>query len=206
MTDTTAKVLDLPELTFEEGPHIYRLNGVEIPSVSTLMAPLKNVCYAGVGAKTLENAANKGTSVHNSIENWIKFGIEDVPKEHMGYFNAFMEWWNRYKPIVLASEMKVYHKLLQYGGTIDLLCIIGDMVTLVDFKTTYNLIEMSCGVQLEAYSQALSSHGIEIQKKHILHMKKDGKWAFPEFPAKDPTRLRVLGALKCLYDYEQSYK
>ena len=37
-------------------------------------------------------------------------------------------------------------------------------------------------------------------------MKKDGKWDFPEFPAKDPARLRVLGALKCLYDYEQSYK
>lgn len=57
-----------------------------------------------------------------------------------------------------------------------------------------------------AYSQALISHGITPQRKHILHLKKDGKWAFREFPAKDPARCRVVGALKCLYDYEQSYK
>ena len=75
MTATTVKIPELTELTFEEGPHIYRLNGVEIPSVSELMKPLKDTCYAGVGAKTLENAANKGTSVHNSIENWIKFAV-----------------------------------------------------------------------------------------------------------------------------------
>ena len=107
---------------------------------------------------------------------------------------------------LVASEMKMYHKLLRYGGTIDLLCILGDELALVDFKTTYSLLEMTCGVQLEAYSQALASHGLQIQRKHILHMKKDGKWAFPEFPAKDPTRWRVVGALKSLYDYEQSYK
>ncbi len=76
----------------------------------------------------------------------------------------------------------------------------------MDFKTTYSLLEMTCGVQLEAYAQALASHGIHVQRKYILHMKKDGKFAFPEFPAKDPARWRVVGSLKCLYDYEQSYK
>ncbi len=205
MTDMTVKALDLPELTFEEGPHIYRLNGVQIPSVSRLMEPLKAVCYSGVSDKTLARAAEKGTAVHNSIENWVKFGIDDVPAEHRGYFDAFLAWQEKYKPEIIASEMKVYHKLYEYGATIDCLCILGGELSLVDYKTTYTLLEMSCGVQLEAYSQALASHGIHIQRKHILHMKKDGRYAFPEFPAKDPTRWRVVGSLKCLYDYEQSY-
>ena len=204
--DTTVKVPELPELTFDEGPHIYRLNGVQIPSVSRLMEPLKASCYAGVSDRTLAKAAGKGTSVHNSIENWIKFGIEDVPPEHMGYFSGFREWWEKYRPIVVGSEVRIYHKLLQYGGTLDLPCIINGELDLVDFKTTYALLEMTCGVQLEAYSQALASHGLQVQKKHILHLKKDGKWEFAEFPAKDPVRWRVFGALKCLYDYEQSYK
>ena len=206
MTATTIKVPELPELTFEEKRHIYRLDGVQIPSVSRLMEPLKASCYAGVSGRTLENAAKKGTSVHNSIENWLKFGIEDVPAEHRGYYDGFREWWDKYNPVMIASEMKMYHKLMRYGGTIDLLCLLGDELALVDFKTTYTLLEMTCGVQLEAYSQALASHGIKIQRKYILHMKKDGKWAFPEFPAKDPTRWRIVGALKSLYDYEQSYK
>lgn len=162
--------------------------------------------YGGISKRTLENAAIKGSAVHNSIENWIKFGIDDIPSEHRGYFNGFMEWWKQYKPRVFGSEVRIYHKLMRYGGTIDLLCEIGGLLELIDFKTTYTLLEMACGVQLEAYSQALISHGITPQRKHILHLKKDGKWAFREFPAKDPARCRVVGALKCLYDYEQSYK
>lgn len=203
--DMTVEVPELPELTFDEASHIYRLNGDIIPSVSKLMEPLKDQCYGGISKRTLENAAIKGSAVHNSIENWIKFGIDDIPSEHRGYFNGFMEWWKQYKPRVFGSEVRIYHKLMRYGGTIDLLCEIGGLLELIDFKTTYTLLEMACGVQLEAYSQALISHGITPQRKHILHLKKDGKWAFREFPAKDPARCRVVGALKCLYDYEQSY-
>lgn len=205
MTATTVKTLELPELTFEEEPHIYRLNGVQIPSVSKLMEPLKDKCYGRVGPKTLERAANKGTSVHNSIENWLKFGIEDVPVEHRGYFDAFLAWHEKYKPVMVASEMRVYHKLYEYGATVDFLCLLDEELALVDFKTTYQLMEMTCGVQLEAYYQALASHGIHVNRKHILHMKKDGKYEFPQFPVKDPVRWRVVGALKSLYDYEQSY-
>ena len=202
----TVEVPALPELTFEEGGHIYRLNGDVIPSVSELMVPLKERCYGGISKRTLENAAKKGTSVHNSIENWIKFGIDDVPSEHRGYFDGFREWWEMYKPSVIASEVHIYHKKMFYGGTIDLLCEIEGLLDLVDFKTTYAPLEMTCGVQLEAYAQALKSHGIEVERKHILHLHKDGKWNFIEFPAKDPKRCLVVGALNLLYDYEQSYK
>lgn len=199
--DTTVKIPETPELRFDEKSHIYRLDGVEIPSVSRVMEPLKASSYAGISEKTLARAADKGSSVHNSIENWLKFGIDDIPEEHRPYFDGFLEWWNEYQPEVVASEVKTYHKLMRYGGTIDLLAYIGGKLTLIDFKTTYRLLEKSCGVQLEAYAQALASHGITVEEKHILHLTKDGKWAYPEFPAKDPVRWRVFSALKCVYDY-----
>lgn len=106
MTATMVRVPELPELTFEEKRHIYRLDGVQIPSVSKLMEPLKASCYAGVSNRTLENAAKKGTSVHNSIENWLKFGIEDIPAEHRGYYNGFREWWGRHKAAEGRPRMK----------------------------------------------------------------------------------------------------
>lgn len=108
--DMTVEVPELPELTFDEASHIYRLNGDIIPSVSKLMEPLKDQCYGGISKRTLENAAIKGSAVHNSIENWIKFGIDDIPSEHRGYFNGFMEWWKQYKPRVFGSEVRIYHK------------------------------------------------------------------------------------------------
>lgn len=199
--DTMVKIPDTPELLFDEKSHIYRLDGAEIPSVSKIMEPLKASGYAGISEKTLARAADKGSSVHNSIENWLKFGIDDIPEEHRPYFNGFLEWWNEYQPEVIASEVKTYHKLMRYGGTIDLLAYIGGKLTLVDFKTTYRVMEKSCGVQLEAYAQALASHGITVEAKNILHLQKDGKWGYPEFPAKDAVRWRVFSALKCVYDY-----
>ena len=45
--DMTVEVPELPELTFDEASHIYRLNGDIIPSVSKLMEPLKDQCYGG---------------------------------------------------------------------------------------------------------------------------------------------------------------
>ena len=47
-------------------------------------------------------------------------------------------------------------------------------LVLVDIKTTYTISDMTCGVQLEAYAQALSSMGVGIQKKIILHLKRMG--------------------------------
>ena len=110
--DMTVEVPELPELTFDEASHIYRLNGDIIPSVSKLMEPLKDQCYGGISKRTLENAAIKGSAVHNSIENWIKFGIDDIPSEHRGYFNGFMEWWKQYKPRVFGSEVRIYHMFI----------------------------------------------------------------------------------------------
>ena len=65
---------------------------------------------------------------------------------------------------------------------------------------------MSCGVQLESYDQALASHGIKVQKKKIIHLKRNDKFKVIDYPVGDSVRWRVFGALKCLYDYVQSYK
>lgn len=46
--DMTVEVPELPELTFDEASHIYRLNGDIIPSVSKLMEPLKDQCYGSL--------------------------------------------------------------------------------------------------------------------------------------------------------------
>ena len=78
------------ELTFDEAKHIYRLKGIIVPSVTQVMQPLSDETYRGVEAKVLRRAAGKGTAVHNAIENYLTFGIEDVDPDHAGYFMAFL--------------------------------------------------------------------------------------------------------------------
>lgn len=207
--DPNSKTLEFPpleELTFDEIMHRYYVDGTEVPSVSRVMEPLKDANYAGISDKTLKKAADKGTAVHDAIENFVKFGIEDINPEYKPYYDAFMSWWQEKRPIVVGSEIRVYHKLLGYAGTIDLLCYIDDLLTLIDFKTTYTVSDMSCGVQLEAYAKALESHGIKVDQKMILHLKRDGRYKPILYPANDSKRWRVFGSLKVVYDYIQSYK
>lgn len=207
--DTTDKVLEIPVvegLEFDDATHTYRLDGLVIPSVSAILGPLSKAKYAGISERTMDRAADKGTAVHNSIENWIKFEIEDIPPEHIGYFNAFRAWWDEFRPEVVGSEVRICHRLMRYGGTADLVAYIGDELTLVDYKSTYVISDMTCGVQLEAYAQALADMGIRIQRKRILHLKKDGIYSIRDYPANDVNRWRVFGALKTVYDYIESSK
>ena len=197
---------DFDELQFDDDKHIYKLNGIEIPSVTTIMKPLSNAEYNGISESTLRKAAEKGTAVHSAAEIWAKFKIEDIEPEYRGYFDAFLEWWNINDPKVVGSEVRLYHKIMRYAGTADLIAWIDGKLTLIDYKTTSKLIEMNCGVQLEAYAKALASHGINIQQKMILHLKRDGKFAEMKFQASDPKRWTVFGALKTVYDYIESSK
>ncbi len=192
---------ETPELVFSEEGHKYLLDGVEIPSVTQVMEPLSQHEYTRVDEQTLMRAADRGTMVHNAIENYIKFGIDDCPEEHRGYMDAFLEWWGLTGPEAVGSELRTYHKLYRYAGTIDLVAMIDGKLTLIDYKTTYKLMDKNVRVQLEAYAQALRSHGIIIERKMVLHLHKDGKWSAPEYLPMDAEALRVFNSCKCLCDY-----
>lgn len=201
MMSTKIEIPQFPELEFEEQQHIYTLRGMELPSVTKIMQPLSSFIYSGVDARTLNAAAAKGTIVHNACENFIKFGIVDISAEYSGYMDAFLKWHEDYSPEILASETRLYHKVMRYAGTADIVAIVDGALTLIDIKSTYNLEEMACGVQLEAYAQAFKTDGLEIQAKQILHLKKDGTYKIMKFERYDPERWRVFGALKTVYDY-----
>ncbi len=188
-------------LTFEEGEHTYWLCGSQIPSVTTVMRPLSDKYYDRIDKHALEVAANRGTAVHNAIEVYNEFGILDIPEEFKGYMDAYMKWVEDRHPAIYRSEIRTYHKILMYAGTADLICGIDGDTVLVDYKTSYRVSEMLYGVQLEAYAQALKSHGLNVGKKIILHLKNDGTYKEYVFPAADSRRWRVFNSLMDIYRY-----
>jgi len=168
------EIPEFPELTFDEAGHIYRLNGLVIPSVTTLMKPLSDDFYQTVNPEVLDRAARRGTAIHNAIENYAEFGIQDIAPKYAGYFRSFLQWWELRKPEPLAMESKVYHKILRYAGKADLICIIGGRLTLVDYKTSAQVNTKLCAVQLEGYDRAFESHGVKVDDRLILHLSKNG--------------------------------
>lgn len=194
------EIPQFPELTFNEFNHTYRLDELIIPSVTTLMKPLSDDFYRAVDPEVLEKAAKRGTAIHNAVENFAQFGIEDIPPAYGGYFQAFRTWWELRKPEVLATECRVYHKILRYAGTADLICVIGGRVMLVDYKSSAQVNSKLCAVQLEGYDRAFESHGVKIDDRMILHLSRDGKYS--EVPFQRNARCwSVLSALMTVRNY-----
>lgn len=202
--DGVIEIPEFPELEFEERKHIYRLDGIQIPSVTQLMKPLDDMVYETIDSKILENAARRGTIVHNAIDNYLEFGIEDIPEELRGYFDAFLAWKKKENPEIVAAERRVYHKALRYAGTCDLLCMINGKLTLVDYKTSSAIQPMLYPLQLEGYAKAWETHGVKVEEKLILHLKRDGKYAVHRYP-QNPEYYSVIFALSTLYNYKAKF-
>lgn len=194
-------MLELNELAFSEVGHIYYLNGVEIPSVSRIIEPISKAAYGDVDPVVLRNAANRGTLVHEAIENYNTIGVMDVRDDLKWYCDAYIKWAEKWFPKIEASETKVYHKLMRYAGTVDLLARVNDELWLVDFKTSYKAVHKNYRLQLEAYRQALGTHGVEVDRKLVLHLGKTGTYEEYEYPLADAEAWRVFTACKIIYDF-----
>ena len=194
------------ELTFEEERHVYKLNGIEIPSVTTIMKPLSATLYAGVDDDVLRRAANRGTAVHNAIENYLKFGIQDIDAVYEGYFEAFLKWYKEYDVKPLATESRVYHKTIRYAGTADMPAIVDGKAICIDYKTSASVNKMLTGIQLEGYAKAYESHGVCFDGKAILHLKPNGRYSWVYYEKNDIESWEVFGALLKIRDHIQKYK
>lgn len=197
-------MMELPEfseLTFEEKTHQYKLNGFEIPSVTTIMKPLSSAHYKTVDEEVLKKAATRGTTVHEAVENYLLFGVEDIPPELEGYFLGFKKWIMDFNPVPIKTECRIYHKTLNYAGTADLPCYIDDVPTLVDFKTTATVAKVLTRVQLEAYKKAFESHDIKFERKLIIQSRKDGTYHAEQHPIADAESWKVFTELLDVYRF-----
>ena len=192
-------------LTFEERTHTYRLDGRVLPSVSQLLEPLSGAEYSNIPASVLSAAADRGTEIHRAIENYIIFGEENIAGGYINYLEAFEDWFYKNKPEVICTERQMYHPVLLYAGTPDLICRTGDDVCLVDYKSSSKVIDKVYRVQMEAYRQMIERNmDVFITKKILLHLKNSGNYEEILYPAVDTEAWRVFGALRTIYAYKCS--
>lgn len=204
------KLPDFEGLTFEEQDHIYHLEGIPIPSVTTIMKPLSQDYYGKINEEKLAFAAIRGTRVHQAVEEFELYGVMDIPHEFSGYTNAYLQWKKDFKVEILATEQKIYHKRLRYAGTVDLICRINGKIILMDLKTTSKTIPYLLGVQLVAYKNALLSHEIDFKLDDIraLGLKKDGTYQMVHSLELPPERecWNCFSALQITRNYIKKYK
>lgn len=189
--ESLLKKIDLKELNIQADRYQYQ--GFNVPRVTEIISSMLHEDFLMVWANNiglyqkkkykdeLEQAATKGSYVHNAIEDYIQNGNDlDLDNVMAGYrkevnyaYGSFKSWWD----IISKRNVKVImqeQKLVcpWFGGTLDLLIDIDGKVFLLDFKTS-NHPSYKYFLQLAAYIYILKNfYGIEVYGCGIIKLNK----------------------------------
>jgi hypothetical protein len=143
-----------PGLTFDEAAHVYRLDGVTVPSVTQALQLIDS--FAGVPLDVLERAREFGQHVHRTVEldargELDEESLDPALAEYLAGWRLFL---HQRKARVLASELRVCSRKLRYAGTLDALVEIAGRTVLIDVKSGAVPL-LTVGPQTAAYLHAL---------------------------------------------------
>lgn len=193
-------------LTFDAASHTYRYAGDVVPSVTQVLEPISS--YAGVPRNILQAAAARGTYIHECCEMalWETLDWDSVMPEYRGYVEAFGKFLADSGVEVELIEERVYHPVLCYAGTADLICRLprrGKMRrAVVDYKTSLKMMP-SVGPQVAAYQEAQNASQPKGQEKVLdrygLHLKKDGTYVLE--PYESPNDFNVFKSCLVIHNF-----
>ena len=164
-------------ITLNEATHEYTVDGKVLPSVSEIMRPLSEAYYRDVlKFNDLSEASDYGSGVHKAVQQYINFGI--ISDKYIKEVMAFIGWLDEEKLVVIYNEWMLTNG--EYCGTIDLLMrhIPTGNIYLVDMKATTVIAEPLLEVQLCGYEGLTSYNGVRIDGTYVLHLKKNGNYAY----------------------------
>lgn len=173
------------QITFLDNRFYHHENDVYLPSVTTILQAypkdasyyqwLKNV---GDDADTIRDEAGKrGSIVHELTERYDN-GEEISLMNDNGYigyklgewsmFERYVDFTNRFSPVVMYSEINIVDPKLGCAGTIDRIINLNGKNIMIDIKTS-NAIYDSYWLQLAAYKKLFENNiGKKIDNVAIL--------------------------------------
>lgn len=178
------------KIDFNAEKHEYTVDGVRIPSVSEILAPLSAERYGELNPWMVKAAAAKGTAVHEACE-LIDYGADpDEDPEIDGYLVAYQTFlmehsveWENIESVVYYCRLPEETPL--YCGTLDRFGTVDGQPTVVDIKTYASLstdAQLAASCQTALYKDAVD----DMQKggwqrdrwtrRKILHLRKDGTY------------------------------
>ena len=104
-----------------------------------------------------DEAAAKGTLIHNIAERIIRGEEVDVPDEVRGHVESAVRFMDEWRVREILTETTCYHRKGFYGGTLDLVFtsdFFPGRVFLGDWKTSRSGIYDEAALQLSAYRHA----------------------------------------------------
>ena len=186
---------------------------VKLPGVTTV---LSNVLgkdeFKDIPEPVLKQAAERGSAVHEWIENFILTG-EQKPIElaYQIYIDYFLDWYKEYQPEFVSSELRMTNEKDGYKGIIDTIFYYIDKYTgkkvlcMCDWKTSSNLNRFKTMCQLNLYERMFRREysTLKIDEIRTLSLTKTGyRFSKFELNKKISDSILLLYKLKGKYNGE----
>lgn len=179
-------------LEYYDDEHCYIYNGVILPSITTIMRVKFKNKYKGVDLKTLNKAAQKGTAVHNAIEQYYKNNVDTPECKELRNMKFLQRLYNfevvdNEIPIVLFIDGKPVA-----AGRLDLVLKLNDKLMLGDIKRTSSLDKEYLAYQLNLYKIGYEQcYGKKIEGLRGVHLREDVR-KFVEIPINEKMALDLV--------------
>ena len=171
---------------YSDVSHTYIVDGMELPSITSVLSLVYGDTFAHVSPTILKQAADYGTAVHAELQEHIDKRLENPEynvetfayPETQHYFNVVEPIW-RIKPVATEKIVVLYgpNNRPVAAGRFDLLCTVNDKLTLVDFKTTSTIHRQLVTAKLNLYRKAAIQSGSISNDDHVglgvIHLHKD---------------------------------
>ena len=169
----TTNIIAGHTLEYYDNEHVYICDGIIVPSITQILKIKFGNKYNGVNRAVLNRAAEKGTEVHEAIENYCKHGTESDLVEVKNF--KFLQ--KQYKFEVLDNEVPVI--LFKDGkpiaaGRLDLVLEIDGKIGGGDIKRTSTLDKNYLAYQLNLYRIAyLQCYNVEWEFLKAVHLREN---------------------------------
>jgi hypothetical protein len=159
-------------LEFIPETHQYIVDGILVPCVSNILAYKFND-YTGVSREVLQRASEKGTELHQAIEQYEQQGITSDLKEFRNYL--FLK--KQFKFENVSNELPVLYERggrVLFVGTLDQVITIDGKLGINDFKRVSAPNKEKIAYQLNLYKMAYEqSYGKKIEFLSFTHLRED---------------------------------
>jgi len=143
----------VPLLDFDPEAHVYRLDGVAVPSVTQVLRQTGYVTLEGVPEGVLEEARARGRRVHRALHFLLEGDLDlaTVDVGDRGYLESAQAYLAQDVRRVAAIEQRVHSTRYGCAGTLDLLAVHVDGYPSIDDFKTGEPTDVAADLQTAAY-------------------------------------------------------
>lgn len=189
------------DIEFNEVKHQYLVDGLPVPSVTQLVAPLGEDYDEpdDLMEQTLDAAADRGVTMHAYLAHRLVGGAPEdfeLPTAYAVYAEGVEQLLSEHTitPLVVETPMPG----IGYAGTPDLVCEFDGTVAVLDWKFVSTIAKSKVGAQLAGYRELCEVNGIFPDELYAVQFTSDGSYRL--YPVEPEPNALAFTVCRHLYE------